>query len=353
MKRPTIAITMGDPFGIGPEITVKALADPGIYEICRPVVIGSRPVMEYVLALLEKTAGICLKLHVICEPSQGEYRHGVLDLIDLGVPGREDFAADPNKVEAKLYEKGATRAGGEAGYRYVEKAIALAMAGEVDGTVTNPISKEALHMAGHRFAGHTEIYAKLTGTKSYAMMLSDGDLRVIHVSTHVSLREACDRVKKARVLECIRLADEAMKKMGMEHPKIGVAGLNPHAGENGLFGTEETEEILPAIHAAREEGILAEGPLPPDTAFSKARGGWYDIVVVMYHDQGHIPLKTVGFVYDREKKSWEAVRGVNVTLGLPIVRTSVDHGTAFDQAGLGTASELSLIHAIRYACALC
>ena len=165
------------------------------------------------------------------------------------------------------------------------------------------------------YSGHTEVYAEYTGTKSYTMMLALGDLRVVHVSTHVSLREACDRVKKDRVLEVIRIANDACKQLGIKNPKVGVAGLNPHSGEGGLFGREEIEEIIPAIEAANAEGILAEGPVPPDTVFSKARVGWYDIVVAMYHDQGHIPLKVVGFVYDRDAQVWEAVEGVNITLG--------------------------------------
>ena len=180
-------------------------------------------------------------------------------------------------------------------------------------------------------------------------MLAHHDLRVVHVSTHVSLREACDRVKKDRVLEVIEIADKACRDMGIENPKVAVAGLNPHCGENGLFGTEEREEISPAIEAAKAEGINAMGPIPPDSVFSEALGGWYDIVVCMYHDQGHIPLKTVGFVYDRELKSWKAVEGVNITLGLPIIRTSVDHGTGFALAGKGTSNELSLVNAIDYA----
>ena len=199
------------------------------------------------------------------------------------------------------------------------------------------------------FDGHTEIYAAYTHTKKYTMMLAHHDLRVVHVSTHVSLREACDRVKKDRVLEVIRIAYQACRDLGLEQPRIGVAGLNPHSGENGLFGREEIDEIIPAIEAAKAEGIQAEGPVPPDTIFSKARGGWYDMVVAMYHDQGHIPLKVVGFVYDQEKQAWDAVAGVNITLGLPIIRVSVDHGTAFDQAGTGTASELSLKNSLEYA----
>ena len=237
---------------------------------------------------------------------------------------------------------------GEAAFGYVKKVIELAMAGEIDGTVTNAFNKEAVNLAGHHYSGHTEIYADFTGTKKYTMMLAHENLRVVHVSTHVALREACDRVKKDRVLEVIRIAHQACKDLGIENPKVGVAGLNPHSGENGLFGREEIEEIIPAIGEAVKEGINAEGPVPPDTVFSKARGGWYDIVVAMYHDQGHIPLKVVGFVYNKNEKKWDAVAGVNITLGLPIVRSSVDHGTAFDQAGLGIANELSLMNAIDY-----
>ena len=238
---------------------------------------------------------------------------------------------------------------GEAAFQYVAKVIHLAMEHKVDATVTNAFNKEAVNLAGHHYSGHTEIYAEMTGTKNYTMMLAHENLRVVHVSTHVSLREACDRVKKQRVLDVIRIADKACKELGIKEPKIGVAGLNPHSGEHGLFGHEEIDEIIPAIEAAQAEGINADGPVPPDSLFSKARGGWYDIVVAMYHDQGHIPLKVVGFVYNQEKHAWDAVSGVNITLGLPIIRVSVDHGTAFDQAGTGTASELSLRNSIEYA----
>ena len=206
-------------------------------------------------------------------------------------------------------------------------------------------------MAGHNFAGHTEIYAHYTGTNEYAMMLADENLRVVHVSTHVSLRRACDLVTKDRVLTCIRLADATCRAIGIEKPKIGVAGLNPHCGENGMFGREEIDEIQPAIDAAIAEGIhVPDGrPSPPDTVFSKAMGGWYDIVVVMYHEQGHIPVKVKGFVYDRELSQWKAVSGINVTLGLPIVRVSVDHGTGFGHAGNGNANDASLANALDYA----
>ena len=256
-------------------------------------------------------------------------------------------------MDVRRLERGKVSAmAGEAAFRYVEKAIRLAMDHEIDGTVTNAINKEAINLAGHHYSGHTEIYADMTQTKEYTMMLAHENLRVVHVSTHVSLREACDRVKKARVLEVIRIADQACRELGIEHPRIGVAGLNPHSGENGMFGREEIDEIRPAIEAAKAEGIYADGPVPPDTVFSKARGGWYDIVVAMYHDQGHIPLKVVGFVYNEAEGKWDTVAGVNITLGLPIVRVSVDHGTAFDQAGLGTANERSLVNAINYAARL-
>lgn len=268
-----------------------------------------------------------------------------------------DLIEDINKFEmAKVSVEG-----GNAAFQCVKKVIELAMAGEVDATCTNALNKEAMNKAleyyhGEKsdgythFDGHTEIYATYTHTKKYTMMLAHHDLRVVHVSTHVSLREACDRVKKERVLEVIEIANKACKDMGIENPRIAVAGLNPHCGENGLFGREEIEEITPAIEAAKAEGITGVvGPCPPDSVFSQAIGGWYDIVVCMYHDQGHIPLKTVGFVYDREKQEWKAVEGVNVTLGLPIIRASVDHGTDFYHAGKGNGNELSLVNAIKYA----
>ena len=208
-----------------------------------------------------------------------------------------------------------------------------------------------INMAGHHYSGHTEIYADYTHTAKYSMMLAHDELRVIHVSTHVSLRQACDLCKKERVLDVIRIANEGCKALGIKEPKIGVAGLNPHCGENGMFGREEIEEIQPAIDEALAEGINIpeKAPTPPDTVFSKALGGWYDIVVVMYHDQGHIPLKVKGFVYNKELKKWDAVAGVNVTLGLPIIRASVDHGTGEGHAGDGSANELSLVNAMDYA----
>lgn len=331
-----IGITMGDPASIGPEITAKALSDPSVYERCKPLVVGDVPVMEEAL----KITGLSgkLKIHTIGDVSEALFEYGTIDVYHMGM------------VDMDKLQRGKVSAmDGNAAFQYVKKVIGLAMDHKIDATVTNALNKEAMNLAGHHYSGHTEIYADYTGTRKYTMMLAHENLRVVHVSTHVSLREACDRVKKDRILEVIRIAHQACRRLGISQPKIGVAGLNPHSGENGMFGREEIEEITPAIQAARDEGIQADGPVPPDTVFSKARGGWYDIVVAMYHDQGHIPLKVVGFVYNQEEQKWDAVAGVNITLGLPIIRASVDHGTAFDQAGTGLASELSLTNAMDYA----
>lgn len=333
MKR--IGITLGDPAGIGPEISIKAFTKKDLYERCQPLLVGDACVVE---KYLQAHPELNLKLNVVEEPDQGKYVYGTIDLIDLKAVDIDQLAI--GEVSAMA---------GNAAFQYVKKVIELALDKKIDATVTNPLNKEALNLAGHHYAGHTEIYADLTNTDKYTMMLADGNLRVVHVSTHVSLREACDRATKERVLDVIRIADKACKNLGIKNPRVAVAGLNPHCGENGLFGREEIEEINPAVEAAKAEGINAFGSLPADTVFSKANGGMFDIVVAMYHDQGHIPLKLLGFVYDQEKQSWQAVQGVNITLGLPIIRTSVDHGTAFDQAGKWSASELSLENAIDYA----
>ena len=349
VKKPILGITMGDPFGNGPEITVRALADETVYDRCRPLVVGDAASMEYAAAVYNKLTGAAIRVHSVQSVQEAQFVPGTIDVLTLGVVKAEDI---PCTAEApKPFGLGATALGGEAAFRYVKRVIELALAGEVDATVTNALSKEAINMAGHHFSGHTEIYAHYTNTDKYTMMLAHEDLRVVHVSTHVSLREACDRVKKPRVLEVIRIADAGCRALGIETPRVAVAGLNPHCGENGLFGTEEIEEIQPAIDEAMAEGICIpdKKPTPPDTVFSKAIGGWYDIVVCMYHDQGHIPLKVKGFVYNREEKHWDAVAGVNVTLGLPIIRASVDHGTGFGHAGSGSANALSLVNAMDYA----
>ena len=333
--KPILGITMGDPASIGPEITVKALSRPEVYEQCRPIVVGDACMMEIAKKLVGHEE---IVIHPVSAVSEAVFTPGTIDVLDMKL-------VDPDKMPIGQVSVMA----GEAAFQYVKKVIELAMADEVDGTVTNAFNKEAINKAGHHYSGHTEVYAHYTNTKKYTMMLAHRNMRVVHVSTHVSLREACDRVKKPRVLEVIQIAYQACLDLGIENPTIGVAGLNPHSGENGLFGREEIEEITPAIEEARALGINVEGPVPPDTIFSKARGGWYDMVVAMYHDQGHIPLKVVGFVYNHEEKKWDAVEGVNITLGLPIVRVSVDHGTAFDQAGKGIANELSLLNSNEYA----
>lgn len=335
--RPILGISIGDPGGIGPEVTAKALDQREIHDVCRPLVVADTRVMEDVLRFTR----LALKLNTIERPRQGLYQHGTMDILHRG-----------NMDPARLRYKQVTPEQGQASFEYVTTVIDLALKGEIDGTVTGPINKAAINAAGHHYAGHTEIYADLTSTLDYAMMLVDGDFRVVHVSTHVSLREACERVKKDRIIRVIDLTDDALRKLGIASPRIGVAGLNPHCGEEGIFGTEDEEEILPAVEHAAKSGKNVEGPIPPDTVFPKMKGGTYDAVVVMYHDQGHIPIKLIGFQYDGKTGVWGTVAGVNVTLGLPIVRTSVDHGTAFGKAGEGRANPQSMIEAIRMAALL-
>lgn len=333
--KPVIGITMGDPASIGPELCIKALSYQKIYEKCSPIVIGDANILRKALDIPGMPT---VNIHAVQHVSDAYFRFGTIDVLDMNLCTYDKMI--PGEISVST---------GEASFQYVVKAIELASANHIDATVTNAINKEAVNLAGHHFAGHTEIYAHYTNTNDYTMLLAHEGMRIVHVSTHVSLREACDRVKKERVLKVIRIANQACKDLGIARPMVGVAGLNPHCGEGGLFGREEIEEIMPAIEQARTEGILVDGPVPPDTIFSKARGGWYDIVVAMYHDQGHIPLKVLGFVYNKGMRKWESVSGVNITLGLSIIRTSVDHGTAFDQAWKGTATADSLINAIEYA----
>ncbi len=338
MDRPIIGITMGDPAGNGAELSIQALSHIEVYQNCKPIIIGDANCMKCALELLEKQNDF--RINAVKNVSDAQFSFGTIDVYDMGLVD----------IYKRVYGK-ISEMCGEAAFQYVKKVIELAMSNEIDATVTNAISKEAVNLAGHHYSGHTEIYADFTKTKKYTMMLAHNDLRVVHVSTHVSLREACDRVKKDRVYEVIKIANDACKAIGIEKPKIGVAGLNPHCGENGMFGTEEIEEIQPAIDKAISEGIdiPEKKPTPPDTIFSKALGGWYDIVVAMYHDQGHIPLKVKGFVYNKELKKWDAVAGINVTLGIPVIRVSVDHGTGFDLAGKGVSNEISLSNSIEYA----
>ncbi len=331
-KLPAIGITMGDPSGVGPEIAVKAFAEAEVYKICNPILIGDASVIKRIVNDINGK----LIINRISSLDEAYFTHDTMDVLDL------------NNIDGQSVEYGKiSKDCGAAAYEYIHKAITLAMDGKLDATVTGPIHKKSLNMAGIPYSGHTEIYAKLTGTKNYAMMLVHGDLRVSHVSTHVSLRQACDRAKKDRILQVIMLTNEAMIKLGIKNPRLGVAGLNPHSGDEGLFGVEEIKEIKPAIKDAKNKGINAEGPIPPDTIFSKAISGQYDAVVAMYHDQGHIPVKLAGFTLCEGQRA--SVGGINVTLGLPIIRTSVDHGVAFDIAGKGIASPDSLIDAIKYA----
>ena len=319
-----LAITMGDPGGVGPEITVRTCASEEIRGLCSPIVVGDRSIFEEALRLVDSP----LRLKDICDAAETVPDPGVIELIDVGALSE--------------FEKGRpTAEGGKACANYIEKAVKLALDGKVDGVVTAPISKEALKMAGLRWPGHTEMLAELTGTKDYAMMLAGGPLKVILVTIHTSLRSVPGLVTKDNVLRTIRLAKKACEMLGITKPRIAVAGLNPHAGEAGLFGNEEELEIRPAVEVAAQEGIPVSGPFPPDTIFHKAYNGQIDIVVCMYHDQGLIPLKMIAFD-----------KGVNVTIGLPFVRTSPDHGTAYDIAWKGKANPSSMVEAVRLASSL-
>lgn len=332
-SKPLLGITMGDPASIGPEVAVKALANSSVYQECKPLLVGDAKVCAEAI----RFCGLDLNVNAVKEISDARFEHGTVDVFDMEYYTPE-IVVGQNSVAA-----------GDAAFRTVVQAIDLAMNGKIDGTVTGPINKESIHLAGHEFSGHTEIYAHYTHTKKYGMLLVEDDLRVIHVSTHVSLRQACDLVKKERILDTIELIVEACQQLGINRPKIGVAGLNPHASDGGLFGYEEQKEIIPAIEEANAKGYLVEGPVPADTLFPKAIGGVYDGIVAMYHDQGHIPFKVVGFNWDKSARQMKSVKGVNITLGLPIIRTSVDHGTAMEIAGKGIASEDAMLLAISYA----
>lgn len=333
-NKPVIAITMGDPASIGPEVAVKALAKSEIHEICNPLIVGDAKVIQKTLDELK----VGKNINIISDIKDAKFETNEINVFHLELVDVEKL--EMGKVSATA---------GEAAFQSVKKVIELALDKKVDATVTAPLHKESINLAGHKFSGHTEIYAHYTNTKKYAMLLVEENFRVIHVSTHVSLRNACDAVKKDRIIEVIELISDACKSFGIENPKIAVAGLNPHAGDGGLFGDEEINEIIPAVKRAKELGLNAEGPFPADTLFAIARGGTFDGCVAMYHDQGHIPFKMVGFEWDSESKKMKSVKGVNITLGLPIIRTSVDHGTAFEIAGKGIASEDAMVLAIKHA----
>jgi len=331
---PKIAITMGDPAGVGPEIAIKVFKESVLYEYCRPVLVGDIRILKSVSEKINTP----VEIRPINEVSEARFGQGVMDVIHMPL------------FDMAEYQIGSVKASqGKASFEYIKKVIELAQSGDVNATVTNPINKEALSAAQIPFAGHTEIYAHFTDSSKVSMLLVNGDFRVVHVTTHVSLRDATELIKKGRILEVIQLAHDACQRFGIQNPRIGVAGLNPHSSDGGLFGNEEEEEILPAINAALELDLDVEGPVPPDTLFAKAITGRYDITVAMYHDQGHIPFKMLAFEWDREKNQMGDVHGVNITLGLPIIRTSVDHGTAFDIAGKGIASQAALLESIEIA----
>lgn len=329
-----IGITMGDPAGIGAEITVKALKSSAIKGECVPVVFGDYEAISDAVSFCH-TGQRIKRIHTIDDCSD---ETDTINLFDFGLLKRNGW--EYKKVSALC---------GQASFQYIVSAIDFAMEGKLDAVVTGPINKESIHLAGLNYCGHTEIFAHYTNTKDYAMMLTSPSLKVIHCTTHCSLSDATKKIKKDRVLRVIQLADEAVRLLGVEHPKIAVAGLNPHSSENGLFGTEEHDEIIPAIQEAQGKGFCVDGPVPPDTVFVKAMAGQYDIVVAMYHDQGHIPLKLSGFKLDLRTNKYTSMSGVNCTVGLPIIRTSVDHGTAFGKAGEGRANEESMIDAIEMA----
>jgi 4-phospho-D-threonate 3-dehydrogenase / 4-phospho-D-erythronate 3-dehydrogenase len=331
VKTPILGVTMGDPAGVGPEIIARACAERDVRARCRPVVIGAASTMTEALALVKSS----LVLHAVKDVADCRFDEGGLEVLDLG---NVDMATLPRcRVSA---------AAGRAAYEYIETAVTLARRGTIQGIVTAPINKEALAAAGMTHSGHTEILAALSGTRDFAMLLLGHELRVIHVTTHVSLRRVPDLVTRERVLRTIELAQRTLEGLGLARGRIAVAGLNPHAGEDGLFGDEEKAAIVPAIEAARAQGMAVTGPWPADTLFSRARGGEFDIVVAMYHDQGHIPVKTLGFNYDEKTKRWVGLSGVNVTVGLPFLRVSVDHGTAFDRAWQGIANHESMVEAL-------
>jgi len=323
---PVIGITMGDASGVGPEIVVKSLTHDVVYQQCRPLVIGDARRLEQANDIVHGSA----KIRRIKDASEAKYEAGTIDCIDLDlIPDDLPFGQ-------------LSAVAGDAAYQYIARAVELAQAQQIDAICTAPLNKEALHAGGHKYPGHTELLAKLAGTEEVSMMLATPKMRVIHVTTHIGLLEAIEKIEPALVERTIRRGHDALVRSGMARPRIAVCAINPHAGEGGLFGRgEEETKIIPGIKAARARGIEVDGPLPADTLFFRAGRGDFDLVVAMYHDQGHGPVKVLGL---------EA--GVNITVGLPFVRTSVDHGTAFDIAGTGKADERSLVQALRDAVAL-
>jgi 4-hydroxythreonine-4-phosphate dehydrogenase len=318
---PIIGITMGDATGVGPEIIVKSLTHDLVYQQCRPLVIGDAGRLELANEIVKGSA----RIRRIKEASEAQYQPGVIDCIDL------------NLIPADLPFGQLSPIAGDGAYQYIARAVRLAEAGQIDAICTAPLNKEALHAGGHKYPGHTEMLAHLTNVEEVSMMLVAPQLRVIHVTTHIGIIDAIRKIEPGLVQRTIERGNATLIKAGIAKPRIGVCGINPHAGENGLFGYgEEEEKIIPAVRLLQEQGLDVTGPLPADTLFFRAGRGDFDLVVAMYHDQGHGPVKVLGL---------EA--GVNVTVGLDVIRTSVDHGTAFDIAGKGIADERSLLEALR------
>ena len=322
-QKPAIAITMGDPCGIGPEVVVKALADPRVYASCRPMVIGN----TYAMNQAVKATGLPLTIRETDDPIGAGEDPSTVDVVDIHNLNPEDITVGQLSVPC-----------GKAAMEWVTKAGELALAGIVDGIATAPLNKEAAAMAGYESIGHTELLQDLSGARIVPTMLLSKNLRVVHLTTHRSLRVACDYVKKDRILDFLQLTHDSFVKWGFPNPRIAAAGLNPHNSDGGLIGNEEADEIAPAVAAARERGINVVGPIPADSVFPQAIEGRYDAVLAMFHDQGHIPVKVYGFE-----------ESVTANLGLPFVRTSVDHGTAFDIAGQGIAQHVSMLESIRLA----
>jgi len=323
VSRPVIGITMGDAAGVGPEVVMKALAHRELYETMKPLVIGDARRLDAAGKLVESR----LDIRVVASPAAAHYEPGNVVCIDVG-------GIPPDLPFGQL-----SAAAGDAAYRYVARAVELANAGMLDAICTAPLNKEALHAGGHKYPGHTELLAELTGTPEVSMLLMAPKLRVIHVTTHMGIIDAIDKIEPGLVERTIARGRELLIRAGIIEPRIAVCGINPHAGESGLFGRgEEETKVAPAVEACAARGWKVFGPLPADTLFFRAVRGDFDLIVAMYHDQGHGPVKVLGLE-----------SGVNVTVGLPFVRTSVDHGTAFDIAGTGRADEQSLIEALRQA----
>lgn len=321
VTKPRMAMTMGDPAGIGPEICLRTMREPAIYDVCSPILIGAKDSLE----LAAEIQNVNIKIHEIKEPEEALCEFGTIDLLDTGVESDADI------VFGEVQESAALRA-----YSYIEESIKLGMEGRIDAVSTAPINKAALKLAGVPYIGHTEIFQGLTFSPYALTMFNVHKLRVFFVSRHVSLRHACDLANHDRILEFLRNIDKELRNLGIENPSIGVAALNPHVGEGGLFGTEEIEHIAPAVKSANAEGINAIGPLSADAIFAFNLDGHSDCILSMYHDQGHIACKTLDFQ-----------NAVTLTLGLPFMRSSVDHGTAFDIAGKGIAQGESMIEATR------